>query len=679
MTPVFSWAGLAPVVSITMDSLLIKNRGRAAFILCSLLLVAGGLTASARQRSSMPFRFEVKTVDSATGKPKSKYVLGETVSVVFTLTNQSSRAQTISKLEETSIPYELVSIVDETPETVSDSRGGVPITTTVDGPTLYWLSREPEKATLAPGQSVSVKIDDLRGRYSRLLEDGYYRFTATYMERWQASVSFRIVIDVAKSIPLLEQIAETSPPDDSKSDRSWANSYLEKIRRPSLGGVVTDTAGKPLKDVEIDVTGPDNTSYDLETESNGRYYVSRLTPGTYTLTPSLRAAGNFDAEFTFDPPSRTVTNLNSKLTNLNFTATQVRPSVNVAEDSEGATATASSTLGDLADMFTAENVIDSVSQNQWDQCCNAAWVDATPDKYPDWVEINFNGPKAINWINVFTLQDDPENSPEPTLTETFTKEGITDFDVQYWNGRAWRNVPGGAIRGNRNVWRKLAFPTITTNKIRVVVRKALGSYSKIMEIEAFHINELPVVKLTGKPRGKVGSSFEFQGHASDKDSAILKYTLDYGDGTPNYEFEWTHHPTTMKQLNLTHKHTYAVEGTYTVTLRAIDRDSEGAETTMTVTVAGPGKEPQAKAVGPHQGVAGEALFFDGRASSDPDGRIVRHHWDFGDDKGHTASTAWHTFAAPGTYKVTLVVVDNDGNRTYDEVFVLITPATARRR
>ena len=652
-----------------------------ALIVCSLLLVAGRITAPARQRSSAPFKFEVKTVDSVTGKAKSKFFLGATVSVVFTLTNQSSRAQIIAQLEDTSIPYELVSIVDESLETFNSYHGGVPVSTTVDpSGTVYWSSREPRKMTLAPGQSVSVRKDDLRGRYSRLLEDGYYTLTATYMERLKASVSFRVVIETAKSIPLLEKIAETSPPNDDKSDRSWANSYLEKIRQPSLSGVITDTTGKPLKDVEIEVTGPENTSYDLDTQSNGRYYVSRLIEGgTYTLTPSLRSAGNFEAEFTFDPPSRTITKLNSKLTDLNFTATQVRPSINVAEDSEGATATASSTLGDLADMFTPENVIDSVSHNRWDQCCNAAWVDATPDKYPDWFAINFKGPRAINWINVFTLQDDPENSPEPTLNETFTKEGITDFDVQYWNGRAWKNVPGGAIRGNTNVWRKIAFPTITTNKIRVVVRKALGRYSKIMEIEAFHINELPKVKLTGKSRGKIGSSFEFQGNASDNDSAILKYTLNFGDGTPNYEFEWNQYPTALKQLNLTHKHTYAVAGTYTVTLRVIDRDSEGAETTMTVAVTGPGKPPQANAVGPHQGVVGEALFFDGRASSDPDGKIVRHHWDFGDDKGHTGSTAWHAFTAPGTYKVTLVVVDNDDHRTYDEVFVLITPATPRRR
>ena len=677
MTLVSSWAGLALVFSASLP---IKNWRRVALIICLLLLGVGGMTANARQRTSAAFKFEVKVVDSATGKPRSKYLLGETVSVVFTLTNQSRHTQTTWELVDTPISYQLDSMVDEDPKTFTGYLGGTGGAYVHPDGSVYWTERAPRKMTLAPGQSVSVKIDDLGRSVSRLLEDGNYTLTARYLDRLNARVSFRIVIDEAKSILLLEEIAEKRVRNGDDSDRWRANTYLEKIRKPSLGGLVTDTAGKPLKDVSIDITGPENTNYDLDTESNGRYYLSRLTQGgTYNLTPSLRWAGNFEADYTFDPPSRTITNLNSKLTGLNFTATRVRKSLNVAEDREGATATASSTRGDLADMFTAENVIDGVSQNQWDQCCNAAWVDTTRNKYPDWVEVNFNGPWAIDWINVFTVQDDPENSPEPTLNETFTKDGITDFDVQYWNGRVWKNVPGGAVRGNRNVWRKFTFPTITTNKIRVVVRKALAGYSKIMEIEAFHINEFPVVKLTGTSRGKVGSDFDFQGNASDKDGKILKYTINFGDGTPDYVFEWKDYPSAMKALNLTHKHTYAVEGTYTVTLRVIDGDSEGAEATMTVTVLGPGKEPRADAVGPYQGVVGETLFFDGRASSDPDGRIIRYHWDFGDDKGSDGPTASHKFAAPGTYEVTLVVVDDDGNRTYDEVFVLIKAAPSRRR
>src|SRR4030095_6860603 len=385
--------------------------------------------------------------------------------------------------QDTYISYSLVSIVeDKDTETIENALGGTAGSYERDG-TIYWTESEPRKMTLAPGQSVSVRIDDLRGQYTNRLRNGHHTLTAT-KGLLKSKVSFRIVIDAAKSIPLREKMAE----DGDERDRYWANDCLDEILQPSISGLVTDTAGKPLKDVDISLAGPEKACCETETRGNGHYYFGQLSRGgTYTLTPSLRGVGNFDAEFTFDPPSRTVANLDSKRTDLHFTATRVRPSINVAEDREGATARDSSMLIAPDNKFEAENVIDGNESGPWDQCCNAAWVDGTPNAYPDWVEVNFPGPKAIDWINVFTVQDDPENWPDATLNETFTKNGITDFDVQYWNGRIWKNVPGGAIRGNRNVWRKIAFPTITTTKIRVVVRKGLSGYSRIMEIEAFHV------------------------------------------------------------------------------------------------------------------------------------------------------------------------------------------------
>jgi hypothetical protein len=419
--------------------------------------------------------------------------------------------------------------------------------------------------------------------YAYRLDDGYHTLTATYPGRLQSKVSFRIVIDQAKTIPLLEKLAAT--PASSKPDRLWATSYLDEIRHPSLSGIVTDTSGKPLAEVDISVTGREKREY--ETRENGGYYVGQLSKGgTYTVTPSLHRDGYFDADFTFDPPSRTITNLNSKLTNLNFKATRVRSSINVADESEGATARASSTLSTPNDKHEVSTVIDGVNKGKWDQCCNAAWSDATPNTYPDWVEVKFKDPIGIDWINVYTLQDQPEPRHDPTLNETFTKDGITDFDVQYWSGPAWKTVPGGAIRGNRNVWRKIAFPTITTNKIRVVVRKALAGYSRIMEIEAFHINQDPVVKLTGSSKAIARSWTQFKADISDWDGSISKYTLDPGDGSPKYEQEFGNKPA-IKKLNFAHPHMYFTAGTYTVTLRVMDHDDEGTERTMIVRVTDP--------------------------------------------------------------------------------------------
>jgi hypothetical protein len=113
------------------------------------------------------------------------------------------------------------------------------------------------------------------------------------------------------------------------------------------------------------------------------------------------------------------------------------------------------------------------------------WNDATAGTYPDWLQIDFNGTKTIGEINVFTLQDNFTSPSEPDLGMTFSLYGITQFDVQYWNGSGWVTLPGGNIAGNNNVWTQLTFPAVTTDKIRVQVNNSLASFSRIVEIEAY--------------------------------------------------------------------------------------------------------------------------------------------------------------------------------------------------
>jgi len=58
--------------------------------------------------------------------------------------------------------------------------------------------------------------------------------------------------------------------------------------------------------------------------------------------------------------------------------------------------------------------------------------------------------------------------------------------------------------------------------------------------------------------------------------------------------------------------------------------------------------------------AGDYVVFDGRASRDPDGRIVSYAWDFGDGGTGSGNRLSHRFMRPGTYVVTLTVTDNSG-------------------
>ncbi|MBG0737867.1 PKD domain-containing protein [Paeniglutamicibacter antarcticus] len=85
--------------------------------------------------------------------------------------------------------------------------------------------------------------------------------------------------------------------------------------------------------------------------------------------------------------------------------------------------------------------------------------------------------------------------------------------------------------------------------------------------------------------------------------------------------------------------------------------------TATATTSGGGggpvtnKSPVAKFT---SSVSGLAASVDGSASSDPDGSLASYAWDYGDQTKGTGTTAAHTYAAAGTYSVTLTVTDNQG-------------------
>ena len=61
-------------------------------------------------------------------------------------------------------------------------------------------------------------------------------------------------------------------------------------------------------------------------------------------------------------------------------------------------------------------------------------------------------------------------------------------------------------------------------------------------------------------------------------------------------------------------------------------------------------------------IGGATVPFDSFAS-DADGTIVSYAWDFGDGNTSTDAYPVHTYASSGTYLVTLIVTDNDGNQT----------------
>ncbi|HEX6683410.1 MAG TPA: PKD domain-containing protein [Candidatus Limnocylindrales bacterium] len=81
------------------------------------------------------------------------------------------------------------------------------------------------------------------------------------------------------------------------------------------------------------------------------------------------------------------------------------------------------------------------------------------------------------------------------------------------------------------------------------------------------------------------------------------------------------------------------------------------------TTPGGGNRPPIASFTDNCGAASLSCTFDGSGSSDPDGTVVSHFWNFGDGTTASGATVTKTFAAAGNYTVTLTVTDDDGAAT----------------
>jgi len=99
-----------------------------------------------------------------------------------------------------------------------------------------------------------------------------------------------------------------------------------------------------------------------------------------------------------------------------------------------------------------------------------------------------------------------------------------------------------------------------------------------------------------------------------------------------------------------------------------DGGGDGASSTETIN-----QKPVANvsAGEPYQGFVNSPVLFDGTSSYDPNGTITTWFWMFSDTTNGTGKKINHTFSAPGTYTVTLVVIDAEGASDTDSTTCLI--------
>ncbi|MGZ6743523.1 MAG: PKD domain-containing protein [Nocardioides sp.] len=146
--------------------------------------------------------------------------------------------------------------------------------------------------------------------------------------------------------------------------------------------------------------------------------------------------------------------------------------------------------------------------------------------------------------------------------------------------------------------------------------------------------------------------------SSDPDTAagdgVRSYVWSWGDGTPDTV------GTTASQ-----SHVYNVAGTYTVSLRVLDKwgHPSSAVTQSVTTPPEPAGNNPPSVTFAQPTCTGRTCTVSGVGSTDTDGGIRSYTWTWGDgtpDTVTTTSGSSHAYLAAGTYTVTLTVTDNWG-------------------
>ena len=185
------------------------------------------------------------------------------------------------------------------------------------------------------------------------------------------------------------------------------------------------------------------------------------------------------------------------------------------------------------------------------------------------------------------------------------------------------------------------------------------------------------VTIDGPPTATAGSHktvcakdvVVFDGSGSkDPEDGLLKYLWEFGDGG--------------KAEVVNPVHTYQEAGVYSVALTVQDDSGlPGNRHTDRITVKV--HESPVAVAGPDQTVCANArVMFDGSASRDTDGVVNRFTWDFGDNARDEGERVAHTYAKPGTYRVTLAIVGDQvgecDDSDIDELTVTVVESPVAR-
>jgi PKD repeat protein len=219
----------------------------------------------------------------------------------------------------------------------------------------------------------------------------------------------------------------------------------------------------------------------------------------------------------------------------------------------------------------------------------------------------------------------------------------------------WNSSDGQTASGRDAT---MTFNSVGTYQISLVVKDNNGLISSNTAQHTINVTakpslQPPVAKFTATPTtGTAPLTINLDASdSSDQDGEIVEYQWNTSDGQ------------TASGRDATM--TFDLPGSYEISLVVKDNNglisTNSAQQTINVTAKPSPQPPIAKFTAtPTTGTAPLTVKLDASESSDPDGTVVEYQWNSSDGQTASGRDATMTFDLPRSYKISLVVKDNDG-------------------
>jgi len=274
---------------------------------------------------------------------------------------------------------------------------------------------------------------------------------------------------------------------------------------------------------------------------------------------------------------------------------------------------------------------------------------------PDPIPVSISNESIVAIIDVasdkgnapFTVELDGSSSSDP------------DGEISTY---AWEIDGGGFEEGESTLTHE--FTQVGEYVVKLRVTNTKGEYTiveKKIIVEAGDA-PVPVIEVLNNDNDKyfTDQSYTFDASKSTSPAGVIRrFEWDFGDGSSIVKTR-------------TAQHTFKEVGTYKVILALTDEDGNKGESEIVLEVTAPASAPKAKLLtipakesSDDNFIEGTVPFevtFDATKSTDSDEDIVDYQWDFDGDKEYdtTGETTTYVFKDPGTYTVSLTVIDSEG-------------------